>query len=54
MTHEITKIQFHGADLIVQRGETPDTTFVAMKPVVEGMGLDWEGQRLKIERHPVL
>jgi hypothetical protein len=27
---------------------------VAMKPVVEGMGLDWSFQRKKLVEHPVL
>ncbi|CAO3350899.1 phage antirepressor N-terminal domain-containing protein [Azospirillum palustre] len=27
---------------------------VAMKPVVEGMGLDWSSQHAKVMRHPVL
>lgn len=50
----LTTIDFHGAKLIAVRGETPDTTLVAMKPVVEGMGLDWGGQHKKLVAHPVL
>ena len=30
------------------------TTLVAMKPIVEGMGLDWKGQHAKIAAHPIL
>lgn len=28
--------------------------FVAMKPICENMGLDWDAQRQRIKRHPVL
>lgn len=50
----ITTIPFHGANLHVLAGGTPETTLVAMKPVVEWMMLDWSAQRQKMERHPVL
>lgn len=52
--NSLTTIQFHGASLIAQRGDTPETTLVAMKPVVEGMGLDWAGQFTKMKDHPIL
>lgn len=51
---DLTTIQFHDARLIVRRGETPEQTLVAMKPVVEGMGMDWGGQHKKLSNHPVL
>jgi hypothetical protein len=50
----LTTISFHGASLVALPGETPETTMVAMKPVVEGMGLDWGGQHKKVLNHPVL
>ncbi|AQU86232.1 hypothetical protein B0W47_00780 [Komagataeibacter nataicola] len=50
----LTTIDFHGSNLIAIPGDRPETTLVAMKPVAEGMGLDWEAQRKKLERHPVL
>ena len=50
----LTTVNFHGAELVALRGDTPETTLVAMKPVVEGMGLDWKGQFDKIKAHPVL
>lgn len=50
----ITTIGFHGADLIVRAGDSPSTTLVAMKPVVEGMRLDWKSQHAKLKVHPVL
>lgn len=50
----ITTIPFHGANIMVQPGDTPETTMVAMKPVVEGMGLDWSYQFRKLKDHPVL
>lgn len=51
---DLTTIQFHDATLLVRRGDTPETTLVAMKPVVEGMSLDWGTQYRKISGHPVL
>jgi hypothetical protein len=54
MSNSLTTIDFHGATLIAVRGETPETTLVAMKPVVEGMGLDWKSQHAKIAGHPIL
>lgn len=50
----ITTIPFHGTSLIVQKGDTPDTTLVAMKPLVEGMKLAWQPQHVKLSAHPVL
>jgi len=31
-----------------------DIPHVAMKPICENIGLDWDGQRQKINRHPIL
>lgn len=50
----LTTIPFHGASLVTIPGETPEKTMVAMKSVVEGMGLDWSYQRKKLNEHPVL
>lgn len=50
----LTEVSFHGARLIALRGDTPESTMVAMKPIVEGMGLAWEVQLRKIKAHPVL
>ncbi|WP_029606232.1 phage antirepressor N-terminal domain-containing protein [Kozakia baliensis] len=54
MSTNLTTIDFHGAKLIAIHGDKPETSMIAIRPVVENMGLDWEGQRQKIERHPVL
>ncbi|MGP9819177.1 phage antirepressor N-terminal domain-containing protein [Salinarimonas sp. NSM] len=54
MRNALTTITFHGANLVAIPGESPETTMVAMKPVVEGMGLDWGGQHKKVLSHPVL
>ncbi|MFK4047266.1 phage antirepressor N-terminal domain-containing protein [Roseomonas mucosa] len=54
MPTELTQVDFHGATLVAIKGTSPETTLVAMKPVVEGMGLNWEKQREKINAHPVL
>lgn len=50
----ITTIDFHGASLIVRAGDSPSTTLVAMKPVVEAMGLAWQAQHAKLKAHPLL
>lgn len=52
--HELVTVPFHGAALMAVRGETPAETLVAMKPVVEGMELDWGSQFRKLKEHPVL
>lgn len=54
MSKQITTIDFHGSKLIAIAGDRPENTLVAMKPVVEGMGLDWKTQHRKISSHPVL
>ncbi|WP_264798300.1 phage antirepressor N-terminal domain-containing protein, partial [Acetobacter syzygii] len=51
---QLTTIDFHGAKLVAIAGDRPENTLVAMKPVVEGMGLNWEGQRKKMQAHPVI
>lgn len=51
---ELTTIDFHGAKLVAIGGDSPESVRVAMKPIVEGMGLDWSGQLQRIKRHPVL
>jgi hypothetical protein len=50
----VTTIDFHGTTLLAIGGKTPGETLVAMKPVVEGMGLDWKSQHAKLASHPVL
>lgn len=52
--NELTIVDFHGTSLIAQKGESPTTTLVAMRPIVEGMGLDWSAQYRKIRRNAVL
>jgi hypothetical protein len=54
MSNDLTTIDFHGARLVAVKGATPAETLIAMKPVAEGMGLQWEKQRIKLNDHPVL
>ncbi|GAN66919.1 phage antirepressor N-terminal domain-containing protein [Acetobacter orientalis] len=54
MSKQLTTIDFHGSKLVAIAGDRPETTMVAMKPVVEGMGLDWKTQHRKLSSHPVL
>lgn len=54
MTNALTTIDFHGAKLVAIAGDRPENTLVAMKPIVEGMGLDWSYQFRKLNNHPVL
>jgi hypothetical protein len=50
----ITTIDFHGARLEAIGGDRPETTLVAMRTFVEGMGLDWASQFRKLKAHPDL
>lgn len=49
-----TEIDFHGSALLAMPGDEPNNPLIAMKPVVEGMGLDWSTQNSKLKHHPVL
>jgi hypothetical protein len=49
---EVT-IPFHEDRLIVQLGEDGEI-YVALRPIVETLGLDWSGQLQRIKRDPVL
>ena len=51
---DLAVVPFHGAALLAKRGEAPGTTLVAMRPIVEGIGLNWKSQHAKLEAHPVL
>lgn len=48
----LVSIPFHGKPLVTfqQNGEP----YAAMKPIVEGMGLAWQGQLERIKRSPIL
>ncbi|MFT4247675.1 MAG: phage antirepressor N-terminal domain-containing protein [Pseudomonas sp.] len=48
----IVKVEFAGATLLGRIYK--DQAYVAMKPIVEGMGLDWDRQMVKLRNHPVL
>lgn len=50
--NEIEKVNFHGTEMIVV--ERDGQKLVAMKPIAEAMGLDWESQRQLIQRDSVL
>lgn len=52
MVTGIVHVEFHGAELVgrLHQGQP----FVAMRPIVEGMGLDWSKQLEKLKSHPVL
>lgn len=53
MSKKITiKVEFCGA--VLEGVIVNQINFVAMKPVVEGMGLDWDKQLQRIKEHPVL
>lgn len=49
---EVT-IPFYEDNLIVQLGEDGEI-YVALRPIVEALGLDWSGQLQRIKRDPVL
>lgn len=51
MTNIVT-IDFRGDTLFgFQKGEN---TFVALRPIVEAMGMDWSGQLQRVKRDPIL
>jgi len=54
MSHhaQLATVEFHGHALITLQlnGET----YVAMKPIVEAIGLQWEAQLKRIKRQPIL
>ena len=49
---QLETIQFHNQFLVVLNHE--NKPYIAMKPVCENIGLDWEAQRQRIKRHHVL
>ena len=49
---KLQKVNFHGNEIAVL--EKDGKQYVAMKPIVEAMGLDWKKQHALIHRDPVL
>lgn len=49
---KLIPVEFHGDVLWAQ--EVEGVVYVALKPVCESLSIDWEGQRQRIERDPVL
>lgn len=48
----LSTVRFHNHELItIQHDGKP---YVAMKPIVEAIGLDWRSQLQRIKRHPIL
>jgi hypothetical protein len=52
-TAYIANVNFHGHPLTVITGPNGEH-LVAMKPICEAIGLQWEAQRKRIQRHDVL
>lgn len=49
---QVVTIEFHGQPMIaIKNGEQIN---VAMKPICEAIGIDWNGQFQRIKRHPVM
>lgn len=48
----LVPVEFHGTTL--QAVVIDGAPHVALKPIVEALGLDWDSQRHRIKRHPVL
>lgn len=49
---EIVTVNFRGDELYGFKQE--DGTFLALKPMVEAMGLDWSAQLKRVKRDPIL
>lgn len=52
MSKQYEIVPFHDYQFLAIR--EPDRVTVALKPMIETMGLDWSAQRKRLERHPVL
>ncbi len=48
----LVSVQFNNQSLLATM--VNDVPYIALKPICENLGIDWEGQRQKIARHPVL
>ena len=51
-TTQVVTVDFHGQPMIAVKNG--DEIRVAMKPIAEAIGLDWNGQFQRIKRHPVM
>ncbi|WP_051321328.1 phage antirepressor N-terminal domain-containing protein [Chrysiogenes arsenatis] len=51
-TSHVVPVSFHGHELLTT--EKDGKVYVAMKPIVEAIGLDWTAQFRRIQRQPVL
>ncbi len=49
---KIITVNFRGDELF--GFEADDGVFVALKPIVESMGLNWSGQEQRVKRDPIL
>ena len=52
MANSLTTVDFHGQALLVTRIDGKPA--VALRPVCDALGLDWQAQLRRIKRHPVL
>ena len=52
MNTQLSSVPFHGQSLFATL--VNDVPHVALKPICENLGVDWEGQRQRISRQPVL
>ena len=50
--NKIMTVKFRGSEIL--GFHMGGVVFVALKPIVEGMGLNWEPQRQRVQRDPVL
>ena len=51
-TTQVVTVDFHGQPMIAVKNG--DEIHVAMKPIAEAIGLQWEAQYKRIKRHPVM
>lgn len=52
VSNAVMKVEFHGAELYGSR--VGKVVYVALKPIVDAMGLDWTAQRRRVQRDPHL
>ena len=54
MSNQIQLVQFHNQQISILNYNNNNKPYVAIKPICENIGLDWEAQRQRIKRNEIL
>ena len=52
MNNQLVRVDFHGASMVAVTID--GVPHVALRPIVDALGVDWKSQHARIQRHPVL